>query len=236
MRIDRTSGGMSGGAGPTTHTAKEGETLGSIAADFNVSSRALAKANKLPADASIHAGQELVIPFGKHAEAKLSRGLGDVRDAIEMGAAAKAFAEGAASKAFMQGAAAKAFVEGAASKAFLEGAASKAFLEGAASKAFLEGAASKAFLEGAASKAFLEGAASKAFLEGAASKAFLEGAASKAFLEGAASSSYQIQQGDTLKSIAGRLGVSVQDLAKANNMRTNARLTMGLELKVPSKG
>jgi LysM repeat protein len=262
MRIERPSGDLPAASGPTTHVAKEGETLASIAADYRVKPSALAKANQLPAGAEIRAGQELVIPFGKQAQAKAARGLSDVKDSFEMGAAAKAFAEGAASKAFVQGSAAKAFVEGSASKAFVEGSASKAFVEGAAAKAFVEGSASKAFVQGAAAKAFVEGSASKAFVEGAAakafvegaaakafvegavakafvegsaSKAFVEGAASKAFVEGSALGSYIVRQGETLKSIANQLGVGVQDLAKANNLRSNARLAAGMELKLPAK-
>jgi LysM repeat protein len=63
----------------------------------------------------------------------------------------------------------------------------------------------------------------------------VEGAASKAFVESAALNNYVTQQGDTLRSIADRLGVSSQELAKANGLRANARLTPGQELKLPSK-
>lgn len=45
--------------------------------------------------------------------------------------------------------------------------------------------------------------------------------------------SYQVKSGETLTSIANRYGVSVADLAKTNNLSSNARLTVGQTIKVP---
>lgn len=44
---------------------------------------------------------------------------------------------------------------------------------------------------------------------------------------------YQVKSGETLTSIANRYGVSVADLAKTNNLSSNARLTVGQTIKVP---
>lgn len=49
----------------------------------------------------------------------------------------------------------------------------------------------------------------------------------------AGSEGYQVKAGDTLISLAGRFGVSIAELAKANNLATNARLTIGQTLNVP---
>lgn len=45
--------------------------------------------------------------------------------------------------------------------------------------------------------------------------------------------SYKVKSGETLTSIANRYGVSVADLAKTNNLATNARLSVGQTIKVP---
>jgi murein DD-endopeptidase MepM/ murein hydrolase activator NlpD len=45
--------------------------------------------------------------------------------------------------------------------------------------------------------------------------------------------SYIVQPGDTVASIAGRMGVSVADLARVNNIDPNARLAPGMEIKRP---
>lgn len=44
---------------------------------------------------------------------------------------------------------------------------------------------------------------------------------------------YQVKSGETLTAIANRYGVSVADLAKTNNLSTNARLSVGQTIKVP---
>lgn len=44
---------------------------------------------------------------------------------------------------------------------------------------------------------------------------------------------YKVQSGDSLIGLAGRFGVSVDDLAKTNNLASNAQLLRGQTLKVP---
>lgn len=44
---------------------------------------------------------------------------------------------------------------------------------------------------------------------------------------------YQVKSGDTLTSLSSRFGVSIADLARTNNLATNARLTAGQTIKVP---
>lgn len=51
-----------GQAAPTTYTVGEGETLGNIAAKFDVTVEAIAKANKIDDPDSVSAGQKLEIP------------------------------------------------------------------------------------------------------------------------------------------------------------------------------
>lgn len=45
--------------------------------------------------------------------------------------------------------------------------------------------------------------------------------------------SYKVKAGDSLTSLANRFGVSIADLAKANNLATNAKLGIGQTLNVP---
>ena len=208
MRIERTGGGPPQGSSPTTHVAKEGETLQSVAQNYGLSKEALAEANTLPVDAAIQVGQELIVfAADKLVKERTLRGLGDIRDSFEVGAGAKAF------------------VEGAVAKAFAEGTAPTNFAEGAGAKAFVEGAVAKAFAEGTAPTNFAEGAGAKAFVEGAVAKAFVE----------SNFQSYSIQTGDTLESIAGRFGISAEELATANNLAADTPILTGTKLKVPTK-
>lgn len=48
--------------------------------------------------------------------------------------------------------------------------------------------------------------------------------------------SYKVQSGDTLTGVAARYGVSVSELAAANNMATNANLILGKTITIPAKG
>ena len=48
--------------------------------------------------------------------------------------------------------------------------------------------------------------------------------------------SYKVQPGDTLTGVAARYGISVSDLAAANNMATNANLISGKTITIPAKG
>src|SRR5690606_13432507 len=48
-----------------------------------------------------------------------------------------------------------------------------------------------------------------------------------------ASASYRVKRGDTLSQIAKRHGVSVDELAKANNLRSGRHLRAGQTLRIP---
>lgn len=48
--------------------------------------------------------------------------------------------------------------------------------------------------------------------------------------------SYKVQSGDTLTGVAARYGVSISELAAANNMATNANLILGRTITIPAKG
>ncbi|HET6266460.1 MAG TPA: LysM peptidoglycan-binding domain-containing protein, partial [Acidobacteriota bacterium] len=61
MRIDGSSG-LPQGAGPTTYITQQGDTLQSVADQFQVSTQDLAKANFLSPESSLPVGRELVIP------------------------------------------------------------------------------------------------------------------------------------------------------------------------------
>lgn len=45
--------------------------------------------------------------------------------------------------------------------------------------------------------------------------------------------SYRVRRGDTLKKVASRFGITVKDLAQANNLRVGARLRVGQRLCIP---
>jgi LysM repeat protein len=47
------------------------------------------------------------------------------------------------------------------------------------------------------------------------------------------SETYTVRDGDTLYSIAGRLGVSVDSLAKANDLSDPSRIRVGQKLTLP---
>src|ERR1051325_3648720 len=71
MRIDRVSGGFQPEGNQGTHVVKEGETMSSIAEFHQISTESLARANSLPIDAKVSAGDQLIIPFARMSDQQM---------------------------------------------------------------------------------------------------------------------------------------------------------------------
>ncbi|PWT91927.1 MAG: hypothetical protein C5B54_04385, partial [Acidobacteria bacterium] len=81
MRIEGASGFVPQGSEPTTYRTQEGDTLGSVANDFQISAELLAKTNSIEPNAILTPGIELIIP--EQTQLSVPQGLAGVQDQLE---------------------------------------------------------------------------------------------------------------------------------------------------------